>query len=116
VNGKLKPPEFEDIVISGETWRNTPVLLSILHANSTGILHRMTGYFMDITGFFLVRMKNGRAGIDSLRNKYAHEGRTVTAKEYESFHPEFEKWYSLFGLPAKNIFVDYNEQLSKALR
>jgi hypothetical protein len=116
MNAKLKPPAFKDIIISNETWRNTPVLLSVLHQNSAGIMHRMVGCFMDITGFFLVRSRNGKAGIDSLRNKYAHEGRTVTAKEYESFKPEFEKWYALLGLPAKNIFVEYNEQLSKALR
>lgn len=51
--------------------------------------------------------------IDTLRNKFAHEGRTITEAHERSLIPHTKQWRTFFGLKEETIFDLLNRELQK---
>ncbi len=55
-------------------------------------------------------------GLDYLRNKFAHEGRSISDKEIQKFLPTFAQWRTLFGLSNTTVFHSLNQELNEMLK
>jgi hypothetical protein len=64
--------------------------------------------------YLTLKNDNSKIGIDSVRNKFAHEGRHVTLEVFEKFIPLMDELEAAF-LSSKNLFEELNEDLIKAM-
>jgi hypothetical protein len=83
--------------------------LRIQHLNS------LLNLYQSYNSYYLtLKNDNSKIGIDSVRNKFAHEGRHVTLEVFEKFIPLMDELEAAF-LSSKNLFEELNEDLIKAM-
>lgn len=94
INGEWGPVAS----LAGRDWESihSPTLpVKILLAESLGqeMLKPLTDSFKAINSVFLFQEKKNTTGLDTLRNKFAHEGKTIRQEDYTPF-----RLYSVVGI------------------
>ena len=92
------------ITIAG--YISNPVHQKILHA-----------FFNSDSHLSKYRKNKKFRGLDSLRNKFAHEGKLVNINELQeqSYYVEMIDIYKIFGLPDTIVYDEMNEELISRL-
>ncbi len=95
----------DSIDLSKLNGANVPFKIALAEAITNPICNTITEEIKTVNSFYLRNNGNSQTvGIDTLRNKYAHEGKLIKEADFRPFVAFGDKMHQLFNLPPTGIF------------